>query len=127
MSTAAATKLTELRENQRYDFQCEVSAQSDHQFFTGFTENISAGGLFISTYETLPLGTRFRVAFNVQGMEYTFAATAEVRWLREYSEMTPHMTPGMGVNFIDLTPRDEQILDAILQRIDTMFYDDEEI
>jgi len=113
----------ELRQSKRRDFQCEVSAKSDHQLFTGFSENISEGGLFISTYETTPIGTRFGVTFSVVGVEREFTGTVEVCWVREYSEMTPHMKPGMGVRFVDLSPQDEQILNAIIQRIDTMFYE----
>ena len=108
----------------RHDLKVEVSGQSDHQFFTGFSENISTGGLFIATYQTLPLGTTFQLSFSVPGVDRQFECKCEVRWVREHDAETPHAVPGVGVNFLELTASDEQILDTILGRVDTMFYDD---
>jgi len=115
---------TNQRRAERHDLKVEVSAQSDHQFFTGFSENISSGGLFIGTYQILPIGTKFKLSFSVPGVDRTFEASCEVRWLREYNENTPDVVPGVGVRFVGLDSQDEQILDAILQRVETMFYDD---
>ena len=111
------------RSTERFGFQCEVSAKSGHQFFTGFSENISAGGLFISTYQTQELGSRFTITFTVPGVDHEFEAKCVVRWVREYSETQPDMTPGMGVSFEGLSERDEQVLNAIVKRVETMFYD----
>ena len=108
----------------RHDLKVEVSGQSEHQFFTGFSENISTGGLFIATYQTLPLGTQFMLAFSVPGVDRQFECNCEVRWVREADAETPHAVPGVGVNFLELSESDEKILDAILARVDTMFYDD---
>ena len=115
---------TNQRTAERHDLKVEVSAQSDHQFFTGFSENISSGGLFIATYQVLPIGSSFTLSFSVPGVDRTFEAQCEVRWLREYNENTPDVVPGVGVSFVGLNEQDEQILDAILQRVETMFYDD---
>lgn len=122
----AAQKPEDARAHLRQDVKIEIAAQSGHQFFTGFTENISAGGLFVSTYQTMPLGSKFAINFTIPGIEYEFELQCEVRWVREYSEMTPHMTPGMGVRFLDMTPGEVQILNQLLQRMETMFYDDED-
>ncbi len=108
----------------RHDLKVEVSGQSGHQFFTGFSENISTGGLFIATYQTLPLGTTFQLSFSVPGVDRQFECKCEVRWVREHDAETPHAVPGVGVNFLELTASDEQIIDTILGRVDTMFYDD---
>ena len=122
----AQTAVEGQRFHKRYEFELELSANSSHQFFTGFTENISAGGLFIATYQTLPLGSKFQIQFTVPGVDYQFQVDCEVRWVREYNEMMPHMTPGMGVNFIDLSVGEQQILNDSLKRMETMFYDDED-
>ena len=108
----------------RHDLKVEVSGQSDHQFFTGFSENISTGGLFIATYQTLPLGTEFQLSFSVPGVNKQFDCKCIVRWVREHDAEAPHAVPGVGVNFVELSPADEKILDAILSRVETMFYDD---
>lgn len=124
MSSAATVSPQDQRLTPRYDFQIEVAAQSDHQFFTGFSENISAGGLFIATYQTLPIGSLFRIAFSVPGVDREFAGTCEVRWVREYNERIPDMVPGMGVRFVDLSREDVQVLDEVIRRVETMFYEE---
>jgi uncharacterized protein (TIGR02266 family) len=121
---AGDEQLTNQRAAERFGFQCEVSATTGHQFFTGFSENISVGGLFISTYQIQPIGSRFEVSFTVPGVEHEFAGSCVVRWVREYNEDQPQMTPGMGVSFDNLSEQDVQILDAILKRVETIFYDD---
>ena len=127
MSSAAALSPQDLRQAERFDFQLEVTAQSGHQFFTGFSENISAGGLFVSTYQTLPVGSTFEISFKVPGVERTFEAECEVRWVREYNVTAPDMVPGMGVRFVGLSPEDTQLLDQIIKRVETLFYDDDDL
>ena len=124
---AAVKKIdpTNRRQQKRHDAVLEVTAEAGHQFFTGFTENISTGGLFIATYRLLPLGSRFRLKFKVPGLDHVFEATCEVRWVREYNELVPDMQPGMGVRFLDLSPEEERLLDEALKKMTTMFYDDE--
>ena len=128
MQTAAALKVDPVNQRQhtRFDFKLEVSANTGHQFFTGFTENISTGGLFVQTYQTMPLGSVLSMAMRIPGLDREFQLECEVRWVREYSEMTPHMLPGMGVRFINLAPEDELLLNAALSQMQTMFYDDED-
>ena len=45
----------------------EVDHQSEHNFFTGFMENISSGGLFVATYGLMEIGQRLEVSFTVPG------------------------------------------------------------
>jgi uncharacterized protein (TIGR02266 family) len=125
MSMNAAAANLEGRNNDRYDLSLEVTAHSGHQFFTGFTENISAGGLFVATYQTMELGSRFEMTFTIPGVEYEFKVKCDVRWVREYNETMPNMQPGMGVRFVDLTPTETQILNELLSRTDTLFFDEE--
>ena len=121
----ATTGGPEQRVHSRLEMEIEVSGtESDHQFFTGFTENISAGGLFVATYETLPLGSRFYLQFSVPGVDHAFNVECEVRWLREYNEMTPQMKTGMGVSFVNLSEQEQSILNELLTKVDTLFYED---
>jgi uncharacterized protein (TIGR02266 family) len=113
------------RSTPRVDFKVEVSGGAKHQFFTGFTENISSGGLFVATHDLLPLGTTLRVAFSVPGLDHQFELDCEVRWVRDHNEDFPDMIPGIGVRFMSLTPQDTQYLNEVLKRLDTLFYDDD--
>ena len=47
------------RRQARRRYQVEVGVASDHNVYTGFTEDISSGGLFVATHDILPIGTRF--------------------------------------------------------------------
>lgn len=126
-STARVQQPSNQRQHRRYDFEVEVKAGSGHQFFTGFTENISAGGLFVQTYQTMPLGSVFQMHVKLPNVEEPFHLDCEVRWVREYNEMMPEMQPGMGVRFVNLAPHEEAAFNACLTRMETMFYDDEEL
>ena len=55
--TIPAPKTAESRQFTRVPFTVEVSVASEHNFFTGFTSNISEGGVFIATDLPPPLGT----------------------------------------------------------------------
>ena len=37
-----------VRASERFDLEVKVDLESDHNFYTGLTQNISAGGLFIA-------------------------------------------------------------------------------
>ena len=113
----------ETRQFERHDFQLEVSAQNGHQFFTGFSENISAGGLFVATHDVQPLGSRFGVTFKVPELDRTFTARCEVRWIRPHHAGSGGTMPGMGVRFIDMDPEDQRALDEVLGTLETLFYD----
>ncbi len=55
MDTGTGAKVAQKQEQQhvraseRFDLEVKVDLESDHNFYTGLTQNISAGGLFIAT------------------------------------------------------------------------------
>lgn len=122
-ATTVATQKQDRRSVGRLDFTLEVSGESGHQFFTGFAENISTGGLFIATYHTLPVGTRLRVGFRVPGLDRNFECDSEVRWVREYSDHSCAVVPGIGVKFLNLSSSDVAQLDQQLSRLETLFFE----
>ncbi|MBT9555303.1 MAG: TIGR02266 family protein [Myxococcales bacterium] len=122
-TAAAAPQKQDRRNADRLDFTLEVSGESGHQFFTGFAENISTGGLFIATYQTLPVGTRLRVGFRVPGLDRNFECDSEVRWVREYSDHSCAVVPGIGVRFLNLSAADTAQLDQQLSRLETLFFE----
>jgi uncharacterized protein (TIGR02266 family) len=124
MNDATARKPEDDRMADRVNRQIEVTGNSEHQFFTGFSENISAGGLFVATYQTKPIGSKFKISFSIPGIEHVFDSEVEVRWTREYNEDQPQTMPGMGVRFLSLTSRESEVLTELVQRIDTIFFDD---
>jgi uncharacterized protein (TIGR02266 family) len=70
-------------------------------FITNTIINISGGGVFISTGESLPIGTRVRLVFSVPNIPLPFDIEGEVRWVnRDGRDRT--LPQGMGIMFINM-------------------------
>lgn len=103
----------------------KVTRTSENNFYTGFTENISDGGVFMATYDCLELGTRFMFQLTLPDGGPPIIAQGEVRWLREYNRANESITPGMGVSFLKLDPRDAaRIQHFIENQRDSIFIPD---
>ncbi len=87
---------TPQRRHARVPFEVEVNVESDHNFYTGFTQNISEGGLFISTNKLLPMGAKIAFSFRFDPKVEPLSVYGVVRWLRESSPLTDDAPPGMG-------------------------------
>jgi uncharacterized protein (TIGR02266 family) len=112
------------RIHSRFGVDLDVSLASDHNFYAGFAENISTGGLFISTYKLKVVGERMDITLNLPGREEPIKTIGEVRWIREYSESS-HVGPGMGIRFVDLDPDDILVIAEFVKGREPLFYDDE--
>src|SRR5215510_9686160 len=99
-----AENIQNVRASERFDLEVKVDLESDHNFYTGLTQNISAGGLFIATHHLRKIGDRITLKFTLPGSAKTVAVETEVRWIRENSAlMRAGGTTGMGVRFINLS------------------------
>jgi uncharacterized protein (TIGR02266 family) len=97
----------ERRANERVSLSVDIGFVSESNFYAGLTMDVSAGGLFVATYQRVPVGTVVELSFFLpDGTSVT--TTGEVRWTREPS--SEESTPGIGVAFSSLTEED---LDAI--------------
>ena len=107
--------------------EVHVNSSSDHNFYTGFTQNISEGGLFIATSNISPLGTQLEFTFTLHPDPESITVRGVVRWIRESHDFT-EMPPGMGVMFHDVNPiAKARMDDFIRRRRESIFYDDEEL
>ena len=113
----------ERRSHSRHTFETAVSFESDSNFFTGFTEDLSEGGLFLATYQLRPLGELIDVEFELPD-GHIVNATGEVRWLRDLREETPGVRPGMGLRFLDLKEEDREAILFFTSLRQPIFYDD---
>ncbi len=114
------------RQAERHDVEIAVDLESDSNFYTGLTQNISTGGLFIATHQIKRVGDHVRLKFTLPGSPRPLEVDTEVRWIRENSSL--HRTDGasgMGVRFIDMSPEDAQAIQTFLENRDSLFYDDE--
>jgi uncharacterized protein (TIGR02266 family) len=122
MVPAAEAESGHRREHSRFSVDLDVTIGSDHNFYAGFAENLSAGGVFIATHKLKPVGSKIELSITLP--EGQFRATGEVRWIRVFNEQSD-TPPGMGVKFEDLDPAAVTAIQSFLARRDPLFFDDE--
>jgi uncharacterized protein (TIGR02266 family) len=102
-----------------------VDLESDHNFYTGLTQNISAGGVFVATHQLRRIGDYIKLSFSLPGSPAPISVNTEVRWIRENSLLHRFDgSTGMGVRFIDLTPEASAAIQSFLESRDSLYYDD---
>jgi uncharacterized protein (TIGR02266 family) len=108
--------------------EIEVGLETDSNFYTGLTQDISTGGLFLATHRLRPRGERLTIRFSLPGNPDPITVEAEVRWIRDVSSFSDrqHDHPtGMGLKFIALPPTAKAAIAAFLKQRDSIFFDDE--
>jgi uncharacterized protein (TIGR02266 family) len=116
-----------VRSSERFDLEVKVDLESDHNFYTGLTQNISAGGVFIATNHIRRIGDRITLKFTLPGSEKTIDVETEVRWIRENSALLRvEGAQGMGVRFINLSAEASAMINGFLESRESLYYDDEE-
>ena len=98
------------RKSMRLGLHANITSDSDTNFFAGFAENISEGGVFISTYSPPEIGKVVAIRISVLG-EQELIVQGEVRWIRTDDES---MAIGCGVAFRSLDERQREVLGIML-------------
>jgi type IV pilus assembly protein PilZ len=113
----------ERRVHERVAVCLEVDYRCDDTFLFAYITDMSAMGIFIQTTSPRPAGTLLNLRFRTQDGS-RLDVDGRVIWVNQ-----PHgadsINPGMGVQFVDLTPAQR---DQILGLVRTFAYlsDDEE-
>ena len=104
--------------------QAEVTLGSESNFYTGFSGDLSEGGIFVATYEKLlPPGTAVEVALALPNRS-PIKVMGRVRWVRETTDHSPGIFPGMGIQFDGMHPEALSAIKSFLQRREPMFWDE---
>jgi len=111
------------RASSRIPLQTQVDLSSDSNVFTGFSTNLSEGGVFVATLNLLPVGTAVDLTFSLPG-KVRISVQGEVRWTREVDDRMPDVFPGVGVRFVDLTPEAAKALHRFVGEREPLFYPD---
>jgi len=112
------------REYERYSVDLQVSVHSEHNFYAGLAENISAGGLFIATHQLQKVGSSIELSLRMPDSEEVYQIIGEVRWVRVYNEHSD-TSPGLGVRFTELPPGAAAAIARFLGQREPLFFDDE--
>ena len=112
------------REYARFSVDLDVSLGSEHNFYAGFAENLSSGGVFVATHLLKPVGEEIRFSIHLPELNAAVTGVGEVRWVREYNERSD-LPPGMGIRFLQLDAAAEELITNFLDRREPLFFDDE--
>jgi uncharacterized protein (TIGR02266 family) len=113
----------ELRESDRVDVEAEITFSSEENFYQGFSENISEGGLFLITYTQRRCGEVITIRFTLPGLDRVIETRAEVRWQRA-ADSERRVNPGVGVRFLDLSEVDRLAIERFCRKREPLFYDE---
>jgi uncharacterized protein (TIGR02266 family) len=120
----ASAEADSRREHRRHPLEVSVDLVSDHNFYTGLTQNISAGGLYVSTNVLRRIGERLRVKLTLPGSTKPLELETEVRWVKDVTIMRD-AEQGMGLRFVDLSEEASKAIAAFIAKRDSIFFDDE--
>lgn len=124
MNTMPATPRSveaERREYERRNLVVEIGVYSETNFYSGFSEDISEGGIFVSTYDLRPIGSRVNLEFVLPG-GYEVKCSGEVRWVKDPTD-TMEVKPGMGVQFEELSDEDLEAIKEFVSNRSPIFHE----
>jgi uncharacterized protein (TIGR02266 family) len=110
------------RKAPRLRLDAAIDLHSQSNFYTGFTENISNGGIFIATTQKIPIDTEVDIAFTLP-TGFEIRGRGRVRWSREE---TPHTSGGVGVQFDDLSREAKAAIESFLEAREPIFHPDDD-
>ncbi|HXU73332.1 MAG TPA: TIGR02266 family protein [Polyangia bacterium] len=100
------------RSDRRYDRRVPIEFNHEGSGFAAHTRNISLGGVFIETDQTLPFGAKVSLKFHVPTQAEAIEVEGQVRWL----EMDEGRLRGLGVRFEGLRARDVWALNKFFEK-----------
>jgi Chromosome segregation ATPases len=110
------------RSHPRLAVAVDVSMHTEHNFYTGLTENLSEGGVFIATYEVPALGTEIELTISLPNHP-PIKTVGVVRWHREYNKFTSDVAPGIGVQFDTLAKPDHDAIIRFIREREPLLYE----
>lgn len=111
------------RSEARYAVAVAVTFESEHNFYTGLTSDLSGGGLFVATHQIRPIGERIQLRFTLPSLGEPIEAMTQVRWVRTAAVAGGGGEAGMGLQFLQLSPHAKDAIKAFLKKRDSLFYD----
>lgn len=121
VAAAAPKPGPEGRQAKRVPMQAQIDFGSDSNFYSGFSTNISDGGVFIATVNVMPLGTHVDLSFTLPSGQAVHAKGV-VRWVREVNDKLPDAFPGIGVQFQELPEEAHDAIHGFVAEREPMFY-----
>jgi len=107
----------------RFAVAVAVTFESDHNFYTGLTSDLSGGGLFVATLQIRPIGERIHLRLTLPNSKEPIEAITEVRWVRQTALACGGGEAGMGLQFLQLAPQAKEAIKNFIKQRETLFFD----
>jgi uncharacterized protein (TIGR02266 family) len=121
-SRPASAPVMNRRVSPRVKVRVEVTMQSESNFFTGFSGDISETGVFVATYQkVLSPGTPVELSLALPG-EPAMPISGMVRWVREAGESSRGGYPGLGIAFANVGPREAAAIQRFICGREPLFW-----
>src|SRR5262249_18710525 len=100
------------RVHERVLVDIEIDYRADETFLFAYITDISAMGIFVRTNNPEPEGTRLNLCFRVPPElgGHLIEVEGEVIWINPFRPNEPARQPGMGIQFVDLTPSQRELV-----------------
>ena len=108
------------RQHARLKIDINVTWLSEHNFYTGLTVDICAGGLFIATGQLLDPGHLIDIKLALPSGAI-IAAKGVVVWVRE--ETCDNLPAGFGIQFNNLTPEQIKLINTYITKREPYFFE----
>mgnify|MGYP000283013320 CR=1 FL=1 len=105
-------------------FEIALDSGSEHNFYTGLTDNISEGGIFIATTQILDIGTQIKFPLALPSMLEPEQVEGVVKWVRREGRADANVPSGIGIQFTQISDSFKARINQYIQSSDTIFYDD---
>lgn len=107
----------------REDLEVNIGANTESNFYVGFSGEIAEGGVFSATYSILGRGTPVRVLVTLPGGFVTHV-NGYVRFVRDPMDMNTESEPGMGIQFEGLDSEQRELILRFVKKRRPIFFDD---
>lgn len=108
----------------RAPIEAAISLTSQHNLYAGIANDISEGGVFVATYQPLPVGSEVAIDLSFEAVGGPrLLVNGEVRWHRGDTP-SGDAAPGMGLRFLDLRAEARQWIAEFVRQREPEFFDD---
>ncbi|MCH9650354.1 MAG: TIGR02266 family protein [Deltaproteobacteria bacterium] len=97
------------------DAAVDLEFESFQGFISEYSSNISIGGMFVTSENPPPVGTRLRFSLKLKGDFKLVQGRGEVIWIREHS-IGSQGPAGMGIRFLDLEESSRDLIRRMVDR-----------
>lgn len=118
--TGSTPAPTEAVTGPRQQLEANIGANTESNFFVGFSGEVSEGGVFVATYSSLPIGAPVEILVTLPG-GYDTTVLGRVLFVRDPMDLDSE--PGIGVRFERLSQQSRELILRFIRKRPPLFFD----